>query len=208
MRKAVEIKWDVDIDDAIRVIDEMSVENAAEALDIPSRVYANMRDAERYSVVYARFYKNPEAIAELLGLPAEVNIPAEIKDAEDIGDWLSDEYGFCHKGFELVEKPVTEFDIALIEMPGNAGLSKADMMDLYDLLADTSAFPIEIGDINGNSSAMGLITPEAAEKLQYEYDQQSALGTFISGILDDMEKETEDGRYEFNGLNIWLTRVP
>ena len=45
---------------------------------------------------------------ELLeGLPTEVEIPDYLITDEDdllddISDWLSDEYGFCHDGFELV----------------------------------------------------------------------------------------------------------
>lgn len=44
----------------------------------------------------------------LLTLPKEVEIPNYlITDDEDdlldeVSDWLSDEYGFCHDGFELV----------------------------------------------------------------------------------------------------------
>ena len=44
----------------------------------------------------------------LLTLPTEVEIPNYLitndKDdsLDDISDWLSDEYGFCHNGFELV----------------------------------------------------------------------------------------------------------
>ena len=44
----------------------------------------------------------------LLTLPTEVEIPNYlITDDEDdlldeVSDWLSDEYGFCHDGFELV----------------------------------------------------------------------------------------------------------
>lgn len=43
-------------------------------------------------------------------LPTEVDIPDSLIDKEfdedyyysDISDWLSNEYGFCHFGFELV----------------------------------------------------------------------------------------------------------
>lgn len=43
-------------------------------------------------------------------LPTEVDIPDSLIDEEfdedyyysDISDWLSNEYGFCHFGFELV----------------------------------------------------------------------------------------------------------
>lgn len=36
-------------------------------------------------------------------LPTRVNIPDGMTDEEKISDWLSDEFGFCHKGFELVD---------------------------------------------------------------------------------------------------------
>ena len=40
-------------------------------------------------------------------LPTEVEIPDYLITDEDdllddVSDWLSDEYGFCHDGFELV----------------------------------------------------------------------------------------------------------
>lgn len=44
-------------------------------------------------------------------LPQEVEIPEEIVDLDEdgeydvdgISDWLSDEFGFCHYGFKLVD---------------------------------------------------------------------------------------------------------
>ena len=42
-------------------------------------------------------------------LPTEVEIPNHLienyeeDDDDDISDWLSDEFGFCHHGFELVD---------------------------------------------------------------------------------------------------------
>ncbi len=98
------------------------------------------------------------------------------------------------------------YDIALIEKPGCEGLSKANMVDLYDSLNGTEAYPIEIGHVNGESSAMGLITPTAAEKLDYEYDQSSALASYLSLVLDDMDRESDDCEYEYQGLSIWLSR--
>ena len=34
-------------------------------------------------------------------LPTEIEIPAGMVDEDDISDYISDEIGFCHKGFEL-----------------------------------------------------------------------------------------------------------
>lgn len=42
-------------------------------------------------------------IKEILGtLPTEVEIPKEI-DFEDVSNWLSDTYGFCHFGFDRAD---------------------------------------------------------------------------------------------------------
>lgn len=105
---------------------------------------------------------------------------------------------------EEESKPI--YDIVLLEKPGELGLTKNNVLSLYRLLKLNNAFPMEIGDVNGNSSAMGFITYAAAETLQYEYTQDSGLGQFISSILDDVTKETEDGVYEYQGLKIWLNR--
>lgn len=44
---------------------------------------------------------------EEVDLPSVVEIPQEVCN-EAISDWLSDEYGFCHTGFELHNYNLTE----------------------------------------------------------------------------------------------------
>ena len=54
-----------------------------------------------------------DELEDLDNLPTEVEIPDNLIDNNedfdedyyysDISDWLSDEYGFCHFGFELVD---------------------------------------------------------------------------------------------------------
>lgn len=51
-----------------------------------------------------------EEMDEILStLPTEIEIPDhlitdDINDViEDVSDWLSDEFGFCHYGFELID---------------------------------------------------------------------------------------------------------
>ena len=41
--------------------------------------------------------------ADLETLPTEIEIPDGMTDEDEISDYLSDETGFCHKGFALVE---------------------------------------------------------------------------------------------------------
>lgn len=106
----------------------------------------------------------------------------------------------------LTEDNNDYYEIVLLEKPGEAGLTLKEVMDLHDKLSRPEGYPFEIGDINGNSTAMGFITPQAAEELEFEYGQDSELGVFISSILGDMEKESEDGTYVFKDLRIWLNR--
>lgn len=103
-------------------------------------------------------------------------------------------------------KETGKFDVVLLEMSGDHGITCSNVIDLYGMLAEQECFPIEIGNANGNSFAIGFITTEAADTLDFKYNQESELGQFVSSILNDMEKESEGGTYTFKGLDIWLNR--
>lgn len=95
------------------------------------------------------------------------------------------------------------FGITLVEKYNVDGLTKAEVMEMYDQMNGDEAYPLEI--IGCETSAMGFITPEAAEILDYDY-QESGLNDFVTVILDDMNNESEDGTYEFRGIRIHLSR--
>lgn len=97
------------------------------------------------------------------------------------------------------------YDIVLIEKPGELGLTKAEVMDIYDSLNGDGAYPIEIYNCSGESSAMGFISTAAAETVDYDYEA-SGLNAFVGEILGDMALESPLGVYEFKGLKIFLTR--
>ena len=40
---------------------------------------------------------------DLENLPTEIDIPNGMKDEDEISDYITDETGFCHKGFELAD---------------------------------------------------------------------------------------------------------
>ena len=40
---------------------------------------------------------------QLEDLPTEIEIPNGMTDEDEISDYISDEVGFCHYGFELVD---------------------------------------------------------------------------------------------------------
>lgn len=44
-----------------------------------------------------------DAPKELDYLPTEIEIPESLTDIDDISDYVSNETGFCHRGFDLVD---------------------------------------------------------------------------------------------------------
>lgn len=113
-----------------------------------------------------------------------------------------------------------KFDVALLEKPLDEGLVKKDILLLYGFLEDsnyngtTEILPIEVAGNQGQSIAIGFITMEAAEQLEYEFEK-TGLSGFIAEFVDDEGKKKmmasssyrqnnkEFFRYEFEGLNIW-----
>ncbi len=108
MVKACNIQWDIDFDEAFEKLDSMTPENAAKALNMPVNEYMTLSKEDRHDTAYDLWHRVPAELEKFMGLPDEVEIPEEllketdksVRD-EDIANWLSDEYGFCHEGFEL-----------------------------------------------------------------------------------------------------------
>ena len=65
---------------------------------------------------------------DLKDLPKEIDIPSEITDVEEISDYLTEQTGFCHKGFELVypQDKKTESDTE------NTGNRLVKFVDLFE----------------------------------------------------------------------------
>ena len=97
------------------------------------------------------------------------------------------------------------YGIVLKEKPLMEGLRKDDVLNLIELLDNEEGYPIEIWAKYVESSAMGFISPAAAELLDYEYID-SGLSDFIACILDNMELESSTNEYEFKEIKIWLSR--
>jgi hypothetical protein len=101
------------------------------------------------------------------------------------------------------------YDIALLEKYETCGLNGYEIHSLYRILqfsGVSEVYPIEIEAKEHESTAMGFISAEAAEKCKYDY-KTSGLEDFVASIMDDMEKENESGRYVFKGINILLRRI-
>lgn len=89
-----------------------------------------------------------------------------------------------------------KYDVVLIEKPFFEGISFLEIKSLFNLLLTDEVYPIEIQS-NCESSAMGFITSEAADKIDYVYETNTYFANFITDILDDMKNESEDHTYEF-----------
>ncbi len=99
------------------------------------------------------------------------------------------------------------YGIALFQKPEVEGLDRDDILILYGLVnnfhlnEDAEVYPIELyGTV---CSAMGFITREAADVLDYDYEA-SGLHNFIASILDNTENERADHHYIFKGIDIFL----
>lgn len=101
-----------------------------------------------------------------------------------------------------------KYGVALIEKYELEGLSKEDLDVLYGLTSgndSTQVYPIEFEAREHECSAMGFITPETAEMLDYDYEG-SGLHDYVALILDDMNNERKDRHYSFKGIDIYLSR--
>ena len=99
------------------------------------------------------------------------------------------------------------YGVALLEKEACDGLDMAELKTLYACVANNEedeVYPIELEAKHVESSAMGFISKEAANLLDYDYEA-SGLHDFIASILDDMNNENESQQYSFNGINIYLS---
>lgn len=60
-----------------------------------------MSTDERHDYAYDCFHHNACDKAEFMGIPEEIQVPTGFIDDEEISEWLSNEYGYCHEEFNL-----------------------------------------------------------------------------------------------------------
>ena len=99
----------------------------------------------------------------------------------------------------------TGYEVVLKEKPLDEGLTRSEVMDLFDILSGVNGIPMEIQ--GNNSTAMGFIIPEEAERMDYDF---SELENVVRSILNDMENENESCTYQcpnkYGTTTIWLSR--
>lgn len=114
--KAVGIHWDVDFEDIADTMSDMTYERGAEILGISADKYRAMTEEEQEEYLYQCVHHNGQInyslVAEIMGLPEEIEIPEEeclyddegVLDNDHIVDWLSDEYEFVVEGLDIEDE--------------------------------------------------------------------------------------------------------
>jgi len=98
------------------------------------------------------------------------------------------------------------FGIALKEKPLDEGLTKEEILDLFDLMHGVVAIPMDVR--SGDSAAMGFINRTDAGFLGHDLDPVS---DFIRILLEDSNLASDDGTYIYTSQNgseidIYLSR--
>lgn len=88
---------------------------------------------------------------------------------------------------------------AFIQKPLDEGITIEEITELVGRLECEQVIPIEV---QANSScAIGFISLDAAEELDYDYDN---LIRNVSEVIEDMDNETEYGNYDFDGFPVYI----
>ena len=109
---------DEGIEKGLTVVVEMEFVPAGE-LDEYLKTYHKEKEKKMLKAVDIKWDVTDDGIDEsddeaceiLESLPTEMNIPEGMTDPDEISDWLSDETGFCHDGFRLVDQDGNDADL-------------------------------------------------------------------------------------------------
>lgn len=109
---------DEGIEKGLTVVVEMDFVPAGE-LDEYLKTYHKEKEKKMLKAVDIKWDVTDDGIDEsddeaceiLESLPTEMDIPEGMTDTDEISDWLSDETGFCHSGFRLVDQDGNDVDL-------------------------------------------------------------------------------------------------
>lgn len=101
---ATNILWDVSNEDIAEEVMTKNIKDASECLGLTAHLWEDLSYDQRFDVAESLFKHCPELINDFFMLPNIVKIPStyNFETVDEISDWLSDSYGFLHKGFDLI----------------------------------------------------------------------------------------------------------
>ena len=91
------------------------------------------------------------------------------------------------------------YDIAVYQT--DCGLSKASYIELLNMVDSDNVLPLDLDASDTEAFAIGFISTEAADALNYDYD---GLQTYLSMIMGDISKENDNCEYSYNGLSVYM----
>lgn len=94
-----------------------------------------------------------------------------------------------------------KYDVVLVEKELTEGIKEGDILSMLSLMKEQEFIQIEVE--SDHSCAMGFIGLQTAESINYDLVK---LKEFLSGILNDMDQETETNDYIFENMNVYMTR--
>lgn len=97
------------------------------------------------------------------------------------------------------------FDVAACQFELEDGITKEQAIDLINQLPEGRIIPFFTSA--NNTSAAGFIAFDVFEKFGVQEIDEMII-KFIESIIEDQDKETDDGFYDFNGVSISLQYKP
>ena len=121
MLAAYDIAWDVDIDSAVADTLSASADTLSDLFgeDI-LEIFAEMPQDDKIYFITERFEQNPSLMYSLYGIPTRIEIPEDVAKYDDIAvfgiddvndkisDYISDQTGYCHTGFKVMDDSLGE----------------------------------------------------------------------------------------------------
>ena len=102
-----------------------------------------------------------------------------------------------------------EYDVVFKKKDGVHGLDRKDVLEMLDLIGSEEFYPNEISSLDIESSCMGFITQDAANRIGYSYeDPYSDFSIFVQALIEDLpSKQPISGTeniYDFHGTKVWF----
>ena len=100
--KAINIKWDIDMETLYEIFNEMSIKEAAKYLELSPNFYKNMSEEDREDYIEDAFHHNRLDALDFVDIPKEISLQDDfLWDEDTISDYISNETGYCHYGFNI-----------------------------------------------------------------------------------------------------------
>lgn len=118
--------------------------------------------------------------------------------------FINDDSAMTDGAMIRTNNPTEKIDVYLVQKEGITGLTFDEITTICDIMRkynNNEVFPIELEAHEHECAAMGLISTEAANVLDYDYEN-SGFHDFIANILDDLLLESPTHTYKFKGLTI------